>query len=95
MNNNSKSQGFDERSLNSNKMSHYSINTNNLNIDNIPYARSVSNINQVNNHQMPNLNNTTKLSSNYNNELHPIPRTPITQNDKYKHAYDNCNHTKE
>ena len=90
MNNNSKSQGFDERSLNS----HYSINANNLNINNIPYAKSISNSNLVNNHQIPNLNNTTKLSSNYNNELPPIPKTPINQNDKYKQAYDNCNQAK-
>ena len=90
MNNNSKSQGFDERSLNS----HYSINANNLNINNIPYAKSISNSNLVNNHQIPNLNNTTKLSSIYNNELPPIPKTPINQNDKYKQAYDNCNQAK-
>ena len=94
MNNNSKSQGFDERSFNSNKKSHYSINTNNLNVNNIPYARSVSNINPGNNNQLQNLSNTTKLSSNYNNGLPPIPRTPITQNDKYKQAYDNCNQAK-
>ena len=91
----SKSQRYDDTLINGNEISHYSINSTNLNVNNIPYAKSVSNINPNNNQQIPpNLNNTTKILTKYSNDLPPIPRTPILQNDKYKQAYDNCNQAK-
>ena len=81
--------------MNNSKFSNYSINGNNLNINNIPYAKSVSSIHPNYNQQISqNFNNTSKYNINYNNELPPIPRTPINQNDKYKQAYDNCNQAK-
>ena len=80
--------------MNNSKFSNYS-NGNNLNINNIPYAKSVPSIYQNYNQQkLQNFNNTSKYYINYNNELPPIPKTPINQNDKYKQAYDNCNQAK-
>ena len=80
------SQRYDDnKSISSNQNSHYSINANNLNIDNIPYARSYPNITQ--NKKQNNLNYSNK------DKLPPLPRTPIPD-DKYKQAYDNCNQAK-
>ena len=80
------SQRYDDnKSISSNQNSHYSINANNLNIDNIPYARSYPNITQ--NKKENNLNYSNK------DKLPPLPRTPIPD-DKYKQAYDNCNQAK-
>jgi len=64
--------------------SHYSVNTNNLNVNNIPYAKSYPNMNLNKNY------NKTNFST---GNLPPIPRTPI-QDDKYKQAYDNCSQAK-
>ena len=91
-------------SVNSNQFSQNSIipNTNNININNIPYAKSVSSLNL-------NHNNIQNVPSNYyrrqyfpnqntTKELPPIPRTPILlkdPNDSYKQAYDNCNMAKD
>ena len=90
MNNTKGSQRYDNNSINSsnsNKKSHYSINSNNINIDNIPYARSYQNISQKNKNN--NLNDS-KFSL---NGLPPIPKTPY-QEEKYRQAYDNCNQAK-
>ena len=86
MKNSKFSQRYDDnKSISSNQNSHYSINVNNLNIDNIPYAKSYPNITQ--NKMNNNLNYSNK------DKLPPIPRTPIPD-DKYKQAYDNCNQAK-
>ena len=86
MKNSKFSQRYDDnKSISSNQNSHYSINANNLNIDNIPYAKSYPNITQ--NKMNNNLNYSNK------DKLPPIPRTPIPD-DKYKQAYDNCNQAK-
>ena len=88
------SQKFYGNSMNNN-FSSYSINSNNLNYNNIPYAKPISSINpNYNQQKSQKLNNTSKYYSNYNNELPPIPRTPILPNDKYKQAYDNCSQAK-
>ena len=78
-----------------NNYNNYPINRNNLDINNIPYAKSISNLNPNFSQQTSsNLSNTSKYISKYNNELPPIPRTPIPLNDTYKQAYDNCNQAK-
>ena len=79
--------------MNNNQSSNFSINGNNLNINNIPFAKSISNIPPNYNQQTSkNLNISSRY--NYSNELPPIPRTPIPQNDTYRQAYDNCNQAK-
>ena len=85
------SKRLDGLSMNTNKFSHYSINGNNLDINRIPYAKSIV---DMNNNIPSNLNNSSKYSSSHNYELPPLPRTPIPPNDKYKQAYDNCNQAK-
>ena len=91
----SKSQIYDDILMNSNEISYYSINSKNLNVNNMPYSKSVSDINLYRNQQIANnLNNTTKITTNNCNELPPIPRTLILQNYKYKPAYDICNQAK-
>ena len=83
------SQRYDNKSNNSNDKSHYSINSNNLNIDNIPYAKSYPNMNMIQNKNKSNLNPNLSMTGG----LPPIPRTPY-QDDKYKQAYDNCSQAK-
>ena len=75
---------YDKYSENSNK-SHFSVNTNNLNINDIPYAKSYPNMAINKKHNNQNLSITGSLP--------PIPRTPI-QDDKYRQAYDNCSQAK-
>ena len=83
------SQRYDNKSNNSNNKSHYSLNSNNLNIDNIPYAKSYPNMNMLQNKNKNNLNPNLSMTGG----LPPIPRTPY-QDDKYKQAYDNCSQAK-
>ena len=63
----------------------YSINGNNINLDNIPFAKSYPNMSNNRKIQNPNLSSTVGLP--------PLPRTPY-QDEKYKQAYDNCNQAK-
>ena len=63
----------------------YSINGNDININNIPFAKSYPNINNNRRIQNPNLPSTVGLP--------PLPRTPY-QDEKYKQAYENCNQAK-
>ena len=65
--------------------SHYSVNGNNLNINNIPFAKSYPNMPLNKRISNSNLSSTTGLP--------PIPRTPY-QDEKYKQAYENCNQAK-
>ncbi len=77
------------------KINNYSINGNNFNIDNIPYAKPITSVHPNYNQQISsNFNNSSQLYSNYSNELPPLPRTPIPLNDTYKQAYDNCSQAK-
>ena len=85
MKNTRSSQRNDNKSINSNIKSHYSVNSNNINVDKIPYARSYPNMTNNTN----NINNS-KLSF---TGLPPIPKTPY-QDEKYRQAYDNCNQAK-
>ena len=85
MKNTRSSQRNDNKSINSNIKSHYSVNSNNINVDKIPYARSYPNMTNNTN----NINNS-KLSF---TGLPPIPKTPY-QDEKYRQAYDNCNKKK-
>ena len=78
-------QRYDNKSSNSNQRSFYSASAN-INVDNIPYAKSYQNMIPNRNQINPNLSSTTKLP--------PIPRTPI-QDEKYKQAYDNCNQARD
>ena len=94
-------------SINSNNYSQNSIipNINNININNIPYAKSVSasNFAQNNNQNIPSNYYRQKYypmnnNNNKTNELPPIPRTPMILKDPnttYKQAYDNCNIAKD
>ena len=91
-------------SMNSFQYSQNSIipKTNNININNIPYAKSISASNL-------NRNNIPNYPSNYyrrqyfpnpnaTNELPQIPRTPLILKDPnttYKQAYDNCSIAKD
>ena len=86
MNNTKNNQGYDNYSMNSNQRSHYSVNANNLNIDNIPFAKSYSNINPS-----QNKNNSILYSTGLNLMQ---PRTPVPQDDKYRQAYQNCDQAK-
>ena len=86
-------------SSNSNQYSKNSFipQTNNININNIPYAKSisVSNLNQNNNQ---NISSNYYRQKYYPNELPPIPKTPIILKDPdntYKQAYNNCNIAKD
>ena len=78
---------YDNISTNSSRKSHYSINTKDLNINKIPYAKPYnkkSTFNSQNNH---NLITTSQLP--------PLPRTSYIEEDsKYKQAYDNCSQAK-
>ena len=94
---------FTRSSINSNQYSQHSIipNTNNFNINNIPYAKPISSSNYNNNNiqNYPSNSNYYRRqyfpNSSMTNELPPIPRTPLLQNDTYKQAYDNCNIAKD
>ena len=71
--------------------------TNNIDINTIPYAKSisVSNMNQNNNQ---NISSNYYRQKYYPNELPPIPKTPLILKDPdttYKQAYNNCNIAKD
>ena len=94
---------YTRSSLNSNQYSQNSIipNTNNFNRNNIPYAKPISSSN-FNYNSIPNYPSNSNYyrrqyfpNSSMTNELPPIPRTPLLQNDTYKQAYDNCNIAKD
>ena len=78
------SQRYDNNPTNS-KNNNYSINSNNLNINNIPYAKSYPNLSQKRNQMNLNFSTSSKLP--------PIPHTPVPD-EKYKQAYDNCSQAK-
>ena len=91
-------------SISSNNYSQNSIipNMNNININNIPYAKSisVSNFGQNNNQNISSNYYRQKYYPNNNrtNELPPLPKTPLilkNPNSTYKQAYDNCNIAKD
>ena len=91
-------------SISSNNYSQNSIipNMNNININNIPYAKSisVSNFGQNNNQNISSNYYRQKYYPNNNrtNELPPLPKTPLIlkdPNSTYKQAYDNCNIAKD
>ena len=83
------SHRYDNQSRHSSNKSGYSINSKNININNIPYAKAYPNVNYSASYN----NNRNSFST---NGLPPIPRTPLIQeNDKYKQAYDNCSQAKD
>ena len=89
------SHRYDNQSRHSSNKSGYSINSKNININNIPYAKAYPNVNYS-----ASYNNNYRINNNRNsfstNGLPPIPRTPLIQeNDKYKQAYDNCSQAKD
>ena len=89
------SQKSNRNLINNSQYSRYPTNINSLNINDIPYAKSISNIHPNYKQQNNNLSNTSKYyPDNGNNELPPIPKTPYQLNDTYKQAYDNCNQAK-
>ena len=68
--------------------------TNNININNIPYAKSIS----VSNNNNQNISSNYYRQKYYPNELPPIPKTPLILKDPdntYKQAYNNCNIAKD
>ena len=87
------SQRLEGRTLNNKILNSYSIRENNLN--NIPYAKSISGIRpNFNQSSSSNLNSSLLQYSHYNSGLPPIPRTPVPPNDPYNQAYNNCNQAK-
>ena len=89
------SQKYNRNLVNNSQSFHYPVNINNLNYNDIPYAKSISNSHPNYNLPNNNLNNTSKYITNYNNnELPQLPRTPYQMKDTYKQAYDNCNQAK-
>ena len=91
------SQRYDNQSRRSSNKSGYSINSKNININNIPYAREYPKVNYSSSYSYNNNYNNynNKRNSFSTNGLPPIPRTPINQEDKYKQAYDNCGQAKD
>ena len=91
------SQRYDKQSRHSSNKSGYSINSKNININNIPYAREYPKVNYSSSYSYNNNYNNynNKRNSFSTNRLPPIPRTPINQEDKYKQAYDNCGQAKD
>ena len=83
------SKRYDNQSNHSSK-SGYSINSKNININNIPYAKEYPKVNYSSSYN--NYNNRNNFST---NGLPPIPRTPMMPEDKYKQAYDNCSQAKD
>ena len=88
-------------SLSSNNYSQNSIipNMNNVDINNIPYAKPI-NVRQSNNQNISSNYYRQKYYPNNNttNKLPPLPRTPMILKDPnttYKQAYDNCNVAKD
>ena len=88
-------------SLSSNNYSQNSIipNMNNIDINNIPYAKPI-NVRQSNNQNISSNYYRQKYYPNNNttNKLPPLPRTPMILKDPnttYKQAYDNCNVAKD
>lgn len=65
-----------------------------MNIDNIPYAKSVSSLQPSQNQNFPNSNfntfNQKAMPFNNSFQLPPIPKTPLLPKEKYNEAYDNC-----
>ena len=91
------SQRYDNQSRRSSNKSGYSINSKNININNIPYAREYPKVNYSSSYSYNNNYNNynNKRNSFSTNGLPPIPRTPINQEDKYKQVYDNCGQAKD
>ena len=84
---------YNNQSKNSSKRSSYSINNNNININNIPYARPYTNNNYDNNYT--NTYNNYNRNSFSTNGLPPIPKTPFQKDERYQQAYDNCSQAKD
>ena len=83
------SQRYDVKSKRSSKGSGYTINSKNININNIPYAKEYPKVNYSSSYNNYNQNTFST------NGLPPIPRTPLIPEDKYKQAYDNCSQAKD
>ena len=91
------SHRYDNQSKHSSNRSGYSINSKNININNIPYAKAYPNVNYSSSYKNNyNINNNNHNKNSFStNGLPPIPRTPLIQEDKYKQAYDNCSQAKD